>query len=184
MRKLFQKFCRIINEFHRRHKFYERCQQIVDDLHDRVKSGEFMDEAACKKEYGKDDYNALMHEISKNNSKIDHKTMTQAMEWMHKSRYFLWLDRQESFSKWHISLTLLSVIAAIASACIAYRSLHSDKPSYTNISIYSTTKNHGNCHEELKEKLSPPITHSDNLNDINGNDNNRSDRHNQQDVRD
>ncbi len=110
----------------RRTNFYIRCQAIVDDLHENVAKGHFMDEPECKSRYGKSDYYGLLHELHMMNADMDYKVMTPAMEWLHHSQYFQHKATQERIFYLMFWISVISAAVAIISA------------TYT---IFSSTKN-------------------------------------------
>ncbi len=100
----------------RRKKFYKRCQAIVDDLHENVANGHFMDESECKSRYGKSDYYGLLHELHRMNADMDYTVMTPAMEWLYHSQYFLHKAAQERNVYLMFWVSVISAAVAIISA--------------------------------------------------------------------
>lgn len=117
-----------LKDYKRRHKFYDRCQEMVDTLHARVSANEFLDEEQCKRLFGTADYNAFLYELHKHNADIDYTVMTPAMEWMYHSRYFLWLKGQENkgrcqtVTNW--AMLIIAVVSAVSAAVSAYYAAH------------------------------------------------------------
>lgn len=149
-----------------REAFYRRCQYIVDDLHRRVAAGEYISEQQCKDLYGKDDYNAFMHQLRLQNADIDLSAMTPAMEWMHHSRYFLWkIDEERRQQGSHTATrntaiaAIISAGAAILSAVIALFSVSqcsTERPSQCYINN-SYSEPHKNEHENDQNSLLQPV---------------------------
>ena len=100
----------------RRSKYYKRCQEIIDDLHDRVSKGEFVTQQKCYELYGKADYSAFLHEMRMMDALHDWKTMTPAMQWMYHSQYFTNKANEELAAKRQRLCVYLSAWAAVLSA--------------------------------------------------------------------
>lgn len=105
--------------FKRRKNFYDRCQEIVDDLHQRISNGEFLSEDKCMELYGKYDYFAFLHQLRKENADVDYRTMTPALEWMYHSQYFKWLKSQERRNSISLIVAVVSAGAAWVAALFA-----------------------------------------------------------------
>lgn len=103
----------------RREKYYNRCQEIIDDLHERVARGEFLDETHCINRYGKADYQALLHELHLMGADQNWKTMTPAMEWLYSSQYFTNKAEEEKRQAKLFRYALYSAMASIISAFVA-----------------------------------------------------------------
>ena len=100
----------------RRENYYKRCQEIIDDIHDRVARGEFISEQYCIRQYGNSDYNALLHELRIMKASQDWTTMTPAMEWLYHSQYFTNKANEELAAKRQRKYVYLSAWAAVLSA--------------------------------------------------------------------
>lgn len=107
----------------RRKRYYNRCQELIDDLHRRVANGQSVSEAECISRYGKSDYCALLHELHLMHADTDTDSMTPAMEWLHHSQYFLHKaddeHRQSRVIFWTITAAVAAMITAIATVISA-----------------------------------------------------------------
>lgn len=100
----------------RREKFYIRCQEIIDDIHNRVANDESLSETRCEKLYGRADYSALLHELHLMHADDDITTMTSAMEWLYHSQYFTTKASDERLIAKMYLVSIISAGAAVASA--------------------------------------------------------------------
>ena len=108
--------------FSRREKYYSKCQEIIDYLHNTVNKGEYVDERQCLERYGRSAYKAFIHELHMMNADTDYKTMTPAMEWLYHTQYFKRkaVDEKDQARMYWISL--LAACAAVASAIYTFYS--------------------------------------------------------------
>ncbi len=145
----------------RREDFYRRCQQIVDELHQRIAAGEYITEEQCKAHFGKDAYNAFLHQLRLHNADIDYSVMTPALEWMHHSRYFQWKideERRQRRNSWATYLTAGAAIVSAIGACITicFTQCSSERPNQYYIdSSYSET--YQNERENDPKSLIQPV---------------------------
>lgn len=133
--KLCQRVVDRLRRFHpnftlrsRRKQYYIRCQEIIDDLHQKVANKDFIDIPECKKQYGNADFNALLQELQMINAHVDLKEMTPSMEWLYYSRYFTFKANEERAERWQRLAVWVAAIAAIASAICAYKSASKESP--------------------------------------------------------
>ena len=100
----------------RRKRYYNRCQELIDDLHRRVANGQSVSEAECISRYGKSDYCALLHELHLMHADTDTDSMPPAMEWLHHSQYFLHKADDEHRQSRLLNIAIASAIASAFSA--------------------------------------------------------------------
>lgn len=128
-----------ISGFTRRGRYYRRCQEIIDYLHQRVANDEFISEEHCKLQFGKSDFNALLHELRLMNADTDWTVMTPAMEWLYYSRYFDHKASDEINDCIKYILVIISSIAAIISAYSSCQSANAARQSADRV-VESVTK--------------------------------------------
>lgn len=105
--------------FTRRKNFYNRCQSIIDDLHNRVKEGERLSPAVCCKLYGIADYRALEHELHLMDAASDTTVMTPAMEWLYSTQYFSFKAEEERRNRVSFYLAIAAFVVSVVSAVFA-----------------------------------------------------------------
>lgn len=106
--------------FSRRKKYYNRCQEIIDDLHNRVANNESLSEQHCINRYGISDYQALLHELHMMDADYDMRTMTPAMEWLYHSQHFKAKAADETRQAWMFRISLVAAVVAVASAVYTF----------------------------------------------------------------
>lgn len=119
--------------FTRRKKYYNRCQEIIDDLHNKVANHTTLSDEECIKLYGKSDYYALLHELHMMDADIDMAKMTTAMEWFYHSQYFSYKAKDE---RKQVAMFWISVISAVFAAFSA--GIASCSKCQNEAQVYST----------------------------------------------
>lgn len=105
-----------MTSFRRRKNYHLRCQDIIDDIHNRVDRGERIEEDKCIDLYGRADYYALRHEIRMLNSQLNTHTMTDAMEWLYYSQHFKYQSRVETRATRAATLSVISIVVSCITA--------------------------------------------------------------------
>lgn len=146
--------------FTRRRNYYNRCQEIIDDLHNKVANHKTLSDEECIKLYGKSDYYALLHELHMMNADIEITTMTTAMEWLYHSQYFSHKAKDERRQAVMFWISVFSAVVAVCSAVYTFYSKGQQK-AQVNSSCPYPTYNHKDKANAIPEIA--PVSISDKI---------------------
>ena len=107
--------------FNRRRRYYKRCQNIVDYLHEQTGNGVFVHESDCIRKFGDSDYGAFLNELKLMGISTDHREATPAMEWMYHSQYFTYKASQERKDLIIFGISVLSLVISIVSLFFSFK---------------------------------------------------------------